>query len=150
MTEAPLPEVRGREEAFAALRALYERLGEAIARLGPVCRTRGLCCRFEEAGHELFATDLEVDYAAALHPEAPPPEAPGRCPHHRAGLCTAREGRPLGCRVYFCDPAYAPQMPDLHESAYAEIRAIAARAGYAHRYRRFPEALAERWGIGEP
>ncbi|MGH7149455.1 MAG: hypothetical protein ACREIU_02090 [Planctomycetota bacterium] len=135
-------------EAFDALRALYGRLEGEIARLGPVCRTRGLCCRFEEAGHELFATDLEVDYAASLHPVAPPPEAPGRCPYHRGGLCLAREGRPLGCRVYFCDPGYAKEMPEVHERAYAEIRAIAAAAGYEHRYRRFPEALADRRGIG--
>ena len=28
------------------------------------------------------------------------------CPFQKDNLCTAREPRPLGCRVYFCDPAY--------------------------------------------
>ena len=142
MTEQPTPP-RARE-AFAALAQVYERLADELTRLGPVCRTRGLCCRFEEAGHELFATDLEVDFAASLHPDAPPPEAAGRCPFHRGGLCTAREGRPLGCRVYFCDPAFAGKMPEVHERHYAEVRRIAERFGYEHRYRRFPEALASR------
>ena len=40
----------------------------------PVCIVRGVCCRFEEAGHELYATALEADYARDRHPEAPAPE----------------------------------------------------------------------------
>ncbi len=28
------------------------------------------------------------------------------CPFQQGNLCTAREPRPLGCRVYYCDPNY--------------------------------------------
>lgn len=130
--------------AFDELREVYASLDAELKREGPVCVQRGLCCRFEDAGHSLYATDLEVDFAVDRSGPPPVPEAPGRCPYHRGGLCAAREGRPLGCRVYFCDPAFAARMPEIYEHHYARVRAIAEAAGYAHRYRPFPEAVRSR------
>jgi Fe-S-cluster containining protein len=143
----PEPTPQDRQAAFAALAALYGELERKIAASGSVCLARGVCCRFEQAGHELFATSLETDYAASVKPDAPAPEAPGRCPYHQAGRCTNREGRPLGCRTYFCDPQTEPAMQALHESLLAEIRSIAQRHGFAPSYTRFPEALEWR-GVG--
>jgi hypothetical protein len=132
------------EGAFDALEALYAELDLELRREGPVCVQRGLCCRFEEAGHTLFATDLELDFALDHSGPPPAPEAPGRCPYHRGGLCNARAGRPLGCRVYFCDPRFAARMPEIYERAYAKVLAIASAAGIPHRYRPFPEAVRSR------
>tara|TARA_R110002126_G_scaffold64513_9_gene165195 strand:- start:9627 stop:10472 length:846 start_codon:yes stop_codon:yes gene_type:complete len=136
-----------RAEAFAALEALYAEVDGWVSYGGAVCIGRGTCCRFEEAGHELYATPLEADYAASRHPEAPPPEAPGRCPYHRGGVCTAREGRPLGCRTYFCDPTYDDAHQAGHERFLAAIRDIERATGYPSGYARFPELAAAR-GIG--
>ena len=136
-----------RSTAFRRLAALYAAVDAEVAALRPTCVVSGRCCRFEEAGHELFATALEADYAAASHPEAPPPEAEGRCPYHVRGLCTAREGRPLACRTYFCDPRTSEALATVHERRLAEVRAIASDTGYPAAYGRFP-ALLEARGIG--
>ncbi|MEO0651351.1 MAG: YkgJ family cysteine cluster protein, partial [Planctomycetota bacterium] len=138
-----------REPAFAEMERLYAELDRVVERSHSVCLARGLCCRFEEAGHELFATGLEADYAAARHPKAPEPEAEGRCPHHVAGKCSAREGRPLGCRTYFCDPQTEDAMTAVHEEFLGRIRAIERRHGIPRTYGRFPAQLAAR-GVGRP
>ena len=141
----PSPEARA--AAFAELEALYEEVDEWVAGGRPVCLARGVCCRFEEAGHELWATALEADYCAARHPEPPRPEAPGRCAFHVEGRCTAREGRPLGCRTYFCDDRTTEPLQELHERMLGRIRELERRHGYAPTYAPFPVLLDER-GVG--
>jgi len=141
----PRPEARA--EAFRRLAAVYAELEALLATVRPVCIARGVCCRFEDAGHELYATALEADYAVHHHPAAPPPEAPGRCPYHVAGRCTARAGRPLGCRTYFCDRPFEEALQATHERLLADIRRIEAETGYPRVYARFP-ALVEARGVG--
>ncbi len=143
----PLATAEQRAGAFAALEPLYAELDEEIGALQPLCVRSGLCCRFEEAGHELYATNLEADYAASKLPEAPTPEAEGRCPYHIAGVCTAREGRPVGCRTYFCDPNTQAQLEELHEEFLARVRLIEREHDYPAGYARFPAMLRVR-GVG--
>lgn len=140
-------EPQRREEAFARLEALYAEVDAFVERAQPVCIVRGVCCRFEEAGHELFATALEADFAADRHPAAPAPLAEGRCPYHQGGLCTAREGRPLGCRTYFCDKRTESVLQEAHEHFLRRVREIERDCGYPVAYGRFP-ALLEARGIG--
>src|SRR4029077_10178830 len=94
---------------------------------GPVCRSSGRCCRFEQYGHRLYVTAAELGHFARVHggkvegektkderretkdksPISLPVFFEGStvegCPYQVDGLCAAREARPLGCRVYFCD-----------------------------------------------
>jgi hypothetical protein len=112
----------------AALRGLYAELDAEIARLEPACALSGRCCRFEEYGHTLFLSAPEADLLLA---EAPAPTRPldegATCPWQDArGRCTAREARPLGCRVYFCDPSYQPHAPDLSERFIAQLKRLVA------------------------
>jgi hypothetical protein len=109
------------------LRRLYEDLDAAVARLGPVCLLSGRCCRFGEYGHTLF---LSAPEAALLLAEAPPPSRPlddgSTCPWQDSqGRCTAREARPLGCRVYYCDPAYQAHAPLLSEQFITRLKQLA-------------------------
>lgn len=143
----PLPDPAVQRVAFAALEALYVELDAAVAAHQPLCVRSGLCCRFEEAGHELWATPLEADYAAHRHPDAPPPAAPGRCPYHVDGVCTARAGRALGCRTYYCDARTSADLEALHERFLARVRALERELDYPAGYAPFPALLAQR-GIG--
>ena len=109
-----------------AVREVYRELDAAVAALAPVCGVSGRCCRFVEYEHTLFISAPE---AAILLADAPPPSRPlddgATCPwQDDRGRCTAREARPLGCRVYFCDPAYAGRGPDLAEAAIARLKAV--------------------------
>lgn len=138
-----------RERAFKRLEQLYAELEERVAELAPRCEMSGLCCRFEEAGHELFATALEADYAVEhnkgwVQSGSPGPLASGRCPYHVDGMCKAREGRALGCRTYFCDPRTEVALEDLHEEYLRRVRDIEKECEYPAAYGRFPAMLAAR------
>jgi Fe-S-cluster containining protein len=109
-----------------ALQAVYAALDAEVRRLNPVCAVSGRCCRFDEYGHTLF---LSAPEAALLLADAPAPSRPlddgATCPwQDDRGRCTAREARPLGCRVYFCDPAYQEHLPEVGEAAIARLKRL--------------------------
>ncbi len=122
--------------AQAELAALYSELDAAVARGGAVCQLSGRCCRFQEYGHALYVSAIEVEW---LLDRAPPPVRPldqgQTCPwQNERGLCTARNARPLGCRVYFCDPAFPPVAAELSERFIARLRELTTRHGLAWNY----------------
>ena len=131
------------QAAMGELETLYQELQVELDDLNPACAMSGLCCRFEEAGHELFAGGLETQFALQQHPEVPEPEAPGRCPYHVGGMCTARKGRPLACRTYFCDKPKEDTLFELHESYLRRLRAIEAKYKIERVYDRFPQLLLD-------
>lgn len=137
------PETNSRTEPAASvetirdeLRSIYEALDREIANLGPVCQLSGRCCRFAEYGHTLFLSEPEFDM---LLREAPAPSRPlddgETCPwQDLQGRCTAREARPLGCRVYFCDPRHEPHAPELSERFLARLKRMAEQHNLSWNY----------------
>lgn len=118
------------------LRALYDQLDAEVAHLGPICQLSGRCCRFREYGHKLFVSAIEV---AFLLEGAPNPERPldrgDTCPWQDSmGRCAARETRPLGCRVYYCDPAFQTASCELSERFLSRIKKLADRHGLPWNY----------------
>jgi hypothetical protein len=108
----------------AELRALYEELDREVARLGPICELSGRCCRFLEYGHTLFVSTAEVEFLLGAAPRPQRPLDLGEtCPwQDPLGRCTAREARPLGCRVYYCDPSIQPAALELSERFIARLK----------------------------
>ncbi len=100
-----------------------------MARLGPVCLASGRCCRFREYGHTLFLSQPEMDYLLAQAPAPARPLDDGEtCPWQNAtGHCTARQGRPLGCRIYHCDPAFQEVAPVLSEQFIGRLKTLVQR-----------------------
>ena len=101
--------------ATLRLTAVYEELDREVASRGPVCQLSGRCCRFEEYGHTLFVSTAEVRYLLGF---APPPHGPldegATCPWQDSQDPLYRAmARPLGCRVYYCDPTYQVDAHDL-------------------------------------
>lgn len=130
-TEPDPPVNAGEPSFFDELKELYDQLDAAVARMAPSCRLSGLCCRFREYGHTLFVSGPEFDYLVSRAPEPVRPLDEGEtCPWQDArGRCTAREARPLGCRVYFCDPSYEHASPEISERFIAGLRRLAERHG---------------------
>ena len=56
------------------------------------------------------------------------------CPFQVGNLCTAREQRPLGCRIYFCDPAYQDRQGEITEAALRQLKRLADEHGTGWRY----------------
>jgi Fe-S-cluster containining protein len=113
---------------------LYRQVDADVARAGPVCVASGRCCRFKEYGHTLFLSNLEAE---ALLAEAPPYEKPVSadfCPFQKGNLCTAREPRPLACRVYYCDPTYQETGNALSEEYLRRLKQLAEEFGLTWRY----------------
>ncbi len=116
-------------DASADLAALFRDLDADVERGGAACQLSGRCCRFAEYGHTLFLSAIE---AAWLLEKAPPPARPldrgQTCPwQSERGLCTAREARPLGCRVYYCDPSSMTVAAELSERFIARLRELTVR-----------------------
>lgn len=119
-----------------ALRGLYEELAAEIARHAPLCVQSGRCCRFREYDHTLFLSALEAAYLLEQAPDASRPlDAGETCPwQDERGRCTARESRPLGCRIYFCDPHFQSVMPDLSEAFLSRLKLLSGEAGLSWDY----------------
>lgn len=123
------------EAISAELDALYKSLDADVARAGPRCDLSGRCCRFAEYGHTLFVSRLEADrLLGAGLPEGAAVD-PGGCPFQVERLCTARDRRPIGCRVFFCDPAYSRRQSELSEMYIRRIKELHDRHGIPWEYR---------------
>jgi hypothetical protein len=107
---------------------LYDEANGEIRSHGPVCVASGKCCRFKEYGHTLFLSHLEADVLLAGAPAYQSPTEPGFCPFQVNNLCTAREHRPLGCRVYYCDPSYTGKGELITEKYVSALKAICNEA----------------------
>lgn len=120
----------------AELMALYRELDLAVARRAPVCQLSGRCCRFKEYGHTLFVSAPEALLVLA---DAPQPvrelDDGASCPwQDDRGRCTARDARPLGCRVFFCDPSFDAHALELSEIFLARLKQLAIRHHWPWNY----------------
>jgi hypothetical protein len=113
---------------------LYRQVDAEVAAAGPICQASGRCCRFKEYGHRMYLSNLE---AAVLLAGAPPyehPVSPDFCPFQRDNLCTAREPRPLGCRIFFCDPGYQETGNEITERYLRRLKELAVAHGLEWEY----------------
>ena len=125
------------------LLALYEDLDGDVAQAAPVCELSGRCCRFKEYGHTLFISRPEAEL---LLQQGLPENAvvnDAGCPYQINGLCSARERRPLGCRVYYCDPKYAGAGEALSERYIGRLKELHDATGTPWEYRPLHHFLAE-------
>src|SRR5262245_42802810 len=113
---------------------MYQEVDREVQAAGPVCVASGRCCRFKVYGHVLFLSNLEADVLLANPPPYEPPVSPDFCPFQKENLCTAREPRPLGCRIYFCDPGYQETMKTITEEYTGRLKELARENGVDWRY----------------
>jgi Fe-S-cluster containining protein len=104
---------------------IYREADAAVAAAGPVCVASGRCCRFKEYGHVLYLSNLEAEVLLAAAPAYDKPVSSDYCPFQKENLCTAREPRPLSCRVYFCDPSYQERSGEITEMYLRKLKALA-------------------------
>lgn len=113
----------GRAEVVEAMCEFYREVDARVLARQAVCCNRGLCCRFGEYGHRLFVTTLEVAHYLAQGPAAMPAQE-SVCPHAVQGRCVARERRPMGCRIFYCDPAAQDWQGPLTEELLGKLRRL--------------------------
>ena len=125
-----------RPEAYQKLETIYGELGEELNRLRPRCELSGRCCKFKEYDHQLWTTPLEIDY---LIENVGLPEKVDHavCPWLAGGKCSVRDHRMLGCRIFFCDPAYENQMGPLYEKYHKRVKDLHGQADVPYEYVEF-------------
>ncbi len=132
---------------------LYLDVDREVAAAGPVCIASGRCCRFKEYDHVLFLSNLEADVLLRGAPPFAGPVTPDFCPWQVGNLCTAREPRPLACRVYYCDPNYQDEGVRISETYLRRLKDLANELDlpwlYAplHHFLNHPEDAST--GVGE-
>lgn len=156
-----------RADVRDAVRALYADLAVEIARRRPRCDASGRCCRFEEFGHRLFITTLELatfqaerqadhgpratpDVPAGLPRPYPLPVLVGSgastwdgtgCPYQQGGLCSVHPIRPFGCRIFFCDPTAGTWQQETYERFHAGLKREHERLNVPYFYVEWRQAL---------
>jgi hypothetical protein len=123
---------------------LYQQVDSEVAAAGPVCIASGKCCRFKEYGHVLFLSNLEADVLLSAAPSYETPVSADFCPFQKDNLCTAREPRPLGCRVYYCDPRYQETGNQITEKYLKRLKQLAEDNGIAWQYAPLHQFLNQR------
>ena len=156
-----------RVEIDRAIRALYTDLDQAVAERRPVCNASGRCCRFEEYGHRLYVTGLEIAWflqgvgrresgvgkapasndlsLQQLTPAIghPPLATAPSCPYQVNGLCSTHTIRPLGCRVFFCEEGTAGWQQDTTERFLGQLKQLHAEQGLPYAYMEWLAGLSE-------
>jgi len=150
MSDSPssIAEQAQRFELADRMARFYQEVDGAVAAHKPTCQNRGACCKFASFGHRLYVTDLELAYFHHCQEDRlRAPTSDGACPYQVGGLCTARDHRPLGCRIFFCDEsAKAWQGPE-YERFLARLKQLGDELGVPYRYREWLSALV---GLSAP
>ena len=136
-TESPDRDCGDIVKLHRELHAIYDALDSEVAALAPRCELSGRCCRFLEYGHTLFASSLEIDLLLAeAGPVSRPLDDGATCPwQDQRGRCTARDARPMGCRVYFCDPSFQEHLSPISEAYLTRLKHLADRLSLPWQYR---------------
>lgn len=153
-----------RADVRDAIARVHDAIAGEVVALAPVCEQSGRCCRFEEYGHRLYVTGLETaatllgaglvdaDGNILIITDAPADAATavgGLCPLATGRACGVHADRPAGCRVFYCDPIWAPATGRVSERAAGEIRAMHERFGVPYRYGEWRGLLAM-FGVAGP
>ena len=152
-----------KDNLSVAVAAVLAEADADIASRRPVCRSSGRCCKFEAYGHRLYVTAVELEHFARVHvaekdkrqktkdervgvvslPQFFAQDKPEGCPYQVENLCTAREARPLGCRIYFCDENAQGWQNEVYEKYHTRLKELHALHGIPYRYLEWREALRE-------
>jgi Fe-S-cluster containining protein len=142
----PVREASRRADVRAAVGRLYADVQKEIDARRPLCVVSGRCCRFEEFGHRLFVTTMEL--AAFVHDlgamnaarERAPWDGTG-CPFQSGKLCGVHAIRPFGCRMFFCDATATDWQNETYERFHARMKSLHEELGVPYVYVEWRQAL---------
>lgn len=130
-----------RDDLAGPLAAIYESVSDAVALQMPVCTASGACCKFDQYGHLLFVTTVELAaFLAAVGPAAAKSDEP--CPYQIGGRCSVHGARPFGCRVFYCDPTAAEWQTEIYSRLHRQLRDVHDRFDVPYFYVEWRQALS--------
>lgn len=138
---AAVADAQARPDLMGELAELYAALDAEIAALDVRCWGSGACCRFDQAGHRLFVSTAELACLIS-HGDLPASVRIGRCPYQLGARCHNRSGRPIGCRIYFCDASLRGSLEDIYRQYHAGLRELHDRISLVYNYVELTAGLA--------
>ena len=117
----------------------------------PACSASGRCCRFGEYGHKLFVTTAELGvFLSEVDYQGKTPSGKSRlpilandaCPYQSDRLCGVHPIRPLGCRLFYCDPLSTQWQQSAYERLHYELKRLHERSDVPYFYVEWLAALA--------
>ncbi len=123
------------------MEGVYAELAREVEKRRPICVVSGKCCRFEEYGHRLYVTTMELAAFVAGLRAMKTAEEVGRlmrewdgkgCVFQVAKMCGVHGIRPFGCRVFFCDATATQWQQEQYEAFHGRLRKLheEMRVGY--------------------
>jgi Fe-S-cluster containining protein len=150
-----------REDVVSAVAAVYGDVQLAINEQRPICEMSGRCCKFEEYGHRLYVSTLELaafvagreanEERGTMNDErkagsllvVPSSPAAGDCPFQIGKLCSVHAIRPFGCRMFFCDSTATDWQQAMYEQFHARLKSMHDELGVDYFYVEWRAALKE-------
>jgi len=151
-----------REDVLAAVAAVYDDVQRAINERRPICEMSGRCCKFEEYGHRLYVSTLELaafvagreresDQRGTMNDERQSTSSliihrsslPTGCPFQVGKLCSVHTIRPFGCRMFFCDTTATDWQQAMYEQFHSRLKAMHDELGVDYFYVEWRAALRE-------
>ena len=135
-TKPSEPQAATAAKLRAAVDDLYAQVQRETEVRRPRCEVSGRCCRFEEYGHRLYVTALELAvFAAGLAQRGiKGRDNPGGCPFQAGRLCTVHPLRPLGCRMFFCDSTSRQWQEEHYEQFHGKLKRLHEELGVPYAY----------------
>jgi Fe-S-cluster containining protein len=132
-----------RVEVRQAVGRVYQLIERATARRKPLCVLSGRCCHFEEYGHRLYVTTLELaTFAHHLGSFSRAKDWDGSgCPFQVGKRCGVHPIRPMGCRMFFCDPSSTGWQNRHYEAFHARLKRLHEALDVPYAYLEWREAL---------
>jgi Fe-S-cluster containining protein len=129
---------------------IYRDLAAEVEQRRPLCVISGRCCRFEEYGHRLYVTTVELATflhefqsnrrSEALEQTIANWDGTG-CPFQVAKLCGVHALRPFGCRIYFCDATSTLWQQEAYELFHARLKRLHEELDVPYFYVEWRQAL---------
>jgi Fe-S-cluster containining protein len=143
-------EAADRPEVIAAVGKLYAQVQREVDSRRPLCQLSGRCCRFEEYGHRLYVTTIELaafvrallDSGADTVMSLESWDGTG-CPFQLNRLCSVHAIRPFGCRMFFCDATSTQWQNALYERFHAQLKRLHETLAVPYFYVEWRQALRE-------
>jgi Fe-S-cluster containining protein len=138
----------GRAEVRAVVNEVYRDLQKEIDARRPVCVISGRCCRFEEFGHQLYVTTLEMgvflhELRAANPAVAADEKWSGQgCPFQVNKLCSVHAIRPFGCRLFFCDSTSTEWQHEQYRNFHSRLKSLHDQLEVPYFYLEWRQALS--------
>ncbi|MBN1435851.1 MAG: YkgJ family cysteine cluster protein [Sedimentisphaerales bacterium] len=123
-------------DCIDAMTEVYRMIDQQIQAVNPNCENCGKCCNFRQYDHRLYVTTLEMLYfvhglnSPQNNGSIPAPDSDQFinacdneiCPYQNRQGCIARDYRPVGCRIFYCNDLPAEFQNELTEQAIRCLR----------------------------